>query len=141
MRKISISGKREAGLKEKTLYAFFVLLSLDFFDCIPLKDTFDLPIIKQILGGTLSIICIPTLMRKRSCFFKYEYLLICLSFLLCSISSYILYGQDAYQSLKQVVCYMYPLSFYLLALKYNFDNKYISLYNLKRILFQILCYH
>lgn len=112
------------GILSKIIFFFLILLSVDFFDCIPLQDSYNLPLIKQGLGAILFLIGIPILLQKK-CSFRIEIVLIVCSFVFCALSSYILYSQSLYETLKISAGYLYPLSLYLFALRFRLSENYI----------------
>lgn len=128
------------NIKKDKIYAnvgfvFLILLALDFFDCIPIKNTFNLPLTRQLLGIGITILTIPQLLSRR-CIFRNEYIIIIVSLILCSFSSYILYNQNFYESFKGISNYLFGLSIYLYALHFRINESFV----LKLLIILSLCF-
>ncbi len=108
----------------KVTFLFLLLLSVNCLNCIPIVNSVNIPLIRIITGIVLFCICISEL-GKRSCFFRLEFLVILLSFLFSSFSSYILYKQGIFESIKISFNYIFPLFIYLYLLKYNVSESYV----------------
>lgn len=109
----------------KVLFILLLLLSVNFFNCIPVQDSINVPALRQLLGVVLFVTCFPLLLERRKVFFKNEYILILISYVMCSISSFLLYQQSPYESIKSVADFVFALSLYLFAIKYNFSEEFI----------------
>lgn len=118
------TGKR-VGKGIKAFFVFLVFFSIDFFNYRPFVENLNLALLRQLFGSLLLLFGVNILLSFKTLFFRREYFLILLSFALCGISSFILYGQGFYESFKATMSYVYGLSLYLVAVRYNIDERFI----------------
>lgn len=116
--------RQKNTLQKVFILSFFILLLTNFFNNRYLIENTNLASIRQFFGIIMSVFCV-YILNKRYCLFGREFSFIIFSFFLCSISSYLLYNQSAYESIKSVSSYILALSMYILLHEFKLDNSKI----------------
>lgn len=118
---------------KKVIFVLLVLLSQDFWSNRFWLDLPFSPIIKQIIGFVLLLFSVFYLKKNKQIFFRNELILFLLTFAFAAISSYILYQQSLFLSLKGSMEYTFPVGIFLLAHKYklsfNFILRFLLIYS------------
>lgn len=110
---------------KKIIFVLLVLLSQDFWSNRLWLDMPSNTIFKQVIGFILLIFSVYYLKKNKQIFFRNELILFLCSFVFAAISSYILYRQNFYLSLKGTLEYIFPVGVYLLAHKYKLSSSFI----------------
>lgn len=115
----------------RLIFVLLFLLSTDFWSNRLWLDMQVSSIIKQVIGFILLIFSIIYLKKNKDIFFRKELIIFLLTFLFSAVSSYILYRQSFYLSIKGSMTFVYPVGLFLFAHKCQLSEKFI----LKSLLF------
>lgn len=111
----------------KVIMVLFLLLATSFMSFRPFLDNPLFPVVFQVIGIALFAYCFKTIFNHR-----YKYLVfrlgniwvIC-SFFMGIISSYLLYNQGFYDSLKAISPWLFCLSLYFLCVKWRISEDFL----------------
>lgn len=111
----------------KIILVFLMLMATSFMSFKPYVDDPRSPIVMQVAGIVLLVYCFNTIFGHRSNgnVFKAGSIWVLCSFFMGMLSSYILYNQDFYQSLKATSPWIFCVCLYFLCIKWRIQEEFI----------------
>lgn len=113
--------------QHRIIFAFFMLMATSFMSFKPYVDDLRSPIVMQVAGIALLAYCFNTIFDHRfnNKVFKTGSIWVLCSFFMGMLSSYILYGQGFYQSLKAISPWIFCVCLYFLCIKWRIQEEFI----------------
>lgn len=111
----------------KIILIFLMLMATSFMSFKPYIDDPRSPIVMQVAGIVLLVYCFNTIFSHRfnNNVFKTGSIWVLCSFFMGMLSSYILYNQDFYQSLKATSPWIFCVCLYFLCIKWRIQEEFI----------------
>ena len=113
--------------QHKFILIFFMLLATSFMSFKPFMNNPSSPILIEVAGIILFIYCFNTIfgLHTHHIIFRKSNVWILFSFFLSMLSSYILYKQGIYQSLKAISPLLFCCCLYFLCIKWHIQENFI----------------
>lgn len=112
-------------MNKNVIYALLVLMSIQFFSFRPWVENENAADIIRVIGVVLLVSSLAFYKKSSGLFFGKEVVFFLATFVLSSVSSYLLYGQSFYASLKGSANYFFAAGLYFLAHKYEIKEDFI----------------